>query len=76
MKHGILRKWGEQPYFRPNGEGKVLNNDFFGGNLKGVCEKLPYLKSLGVTVIYFNPIFESYSNHRYDTEIIWRSTPT
>ena len=67
LKHGILRKWGEQPYFRPNGEGKVLNNDFFGGNLKGVCEKLPYLKSLGVTVIYFNPIFESYSNHRYDT---------
>ena len=67
IKHGVMRNWGEQPYFRPNGEGKVLNNDFFGGNLKGVREKLGYLKSLGVTVIYFNPIFEAFSNHRYDT---------
>ena len=67
IKHGVIRNWGEQPYFRPNGEGKVLNNDFFGGNLKGVREKLGYLKSLGVSVIYFNPIFEAFSNHRYDT---------
>lgn len=67
LSHGVMRKWGEQPYFRPNGEGKVLNNDFFGGNLKGVREKLDYLKSLGVTVIYFNPIFRAFSNHRYDT---------
>ncbi len=64
----ILRDdWGEMPYFRPNADGKVLNNDFFGGNLKGVTEKLDYLQSLGVTVLYFNPIFEAYSNHRYDT---------
>lgn len=64
----ILRKdWGGTPYFRPNMYGKVLNNDFFGGNLNGIREKLDYLKSLGVTVIYLNPIFEAYSNHRYDT---------
>lgn len=64
----ILRDdWGAMPYFRPNADGKVLNNDFFGGNLKGVTEKLDYLQSLGVTVLYFNPIFEAYSNHRYDT---------
>lgn len=57
----------ENPYFLPNGNGKVLNNDFYGGNLKGITEKLPYLKSLNVSVVYLNPIFKAYSNHRYDT---------
>lgn len=41
--------------------------DFYGGNLAGVAQKLPYLHDLGVTVIYFNPIFESAENHRYST---------
>lgn len=59
--------WGGTPNFRPNEKGKVLNNDFFGGNLQGVIEKLDYIKSLGVTTIYFNPIFQAASNHRYDT---------
>jgi len=45
----------------------VANNEFFGGNLWGIAEKLDYLKSLGVTVIYLNPIFEAYSSHKYDT---------
>ncbi len=55
------------PIFKPTPEGKVLNNDFFGGDIAGIIEKLPYLNSLGVTAIYLNPIFEAYSNHRYDT---------
>lgn len=55
------------PDFRPNEEGKVLNCDFYGGNLKGIESKLPYIKDLGVSVIYLNPIFKAYSNHRYDT---------
>lgn len=59
--------WGDEPEWRPTPEGKILNNDFFGGDLKGIQEKLPYLKDLGVTCIYLNPIFESHSNHRYDT---------
>ena len=59
--------WGGMPSYRPNEYGKVLNNDFFGGNLNGITEKLDYLQELGVTVIYLNPIFEAYSNHRYDT---------
>ena len=42
-------------------------NDFFGGDLEGVRQKLPYLKSLGVGAIYFNPIFRARSNHKYDT---------
>lgn len=56
-----------KPYWRPDENGKVKNNDYFGGDLKGIEEKLPYLKSLGVTCIYLNPIFEAHSNHRYDT---------
>lgn len=55
------------PYWIPTAEGKVLNNDYFGGDLNGIEQKLGYLKSLGVTCIYLNPIFEAQSNHRYDT---------
>ncbi len=57
----------ETPNFLPNSKGEVLNNDFYGGNLKGITKKLPYLKELGVKVIYLNPIFKAFSNHRYDT---------
>ena len=39
---------------------------FYGGDLAGVREKLDYLKSLGITIIYFNPIFEAKSTHKYD----------
>ena len=63
----LHESWNEAPVFRPNERGKVLNNDFFGGNLRGICEKLDYLQSLHVTVLYLNPIFRAYSNHRYDT---------
>ena len=59
--------WGGQPVWEPNAAGKVLNNDFFGGDLAGITEKLPYLASLGVTCLYLNPSFASHSNHRYDT---------
>lgn len=41
--------------------------DFFGGSLKGIEEKLDYIKSLGIDIIYLNPIFEARSSHRYDT---------
>jgi glycosidase len=42
--------------------------DYFGGDLRGVQQKLNYLEALGVTVIYFNPLFEAASNHAYDTQ--------
>lgn len=41
---------------------------FYGGDLQGVLDKLDYLKKLGIEVIYFNPIFVSPSNHKYDTQ--------
>ena len=59
--------WGGMPFSGPDENGIVWNNDFFGGNLRGIEEQLPYLEELGVTVIYLNPIFRAFSNHRYDT---------
>lgn len=59
--------WGEQPDWKPNAEGTVTNSDYFGGDLRGIQRKLDYLKSLSVTCIYLNPIFEAHSNHRYNT---------
>ena len=55
------------PDHRPDEWGKINNCDFFGGNLRGIEEKLDYLSELGVGVIYLNPIFKAWSNHRYDT---------
>ena len=57
---------GIPQYPKKNGD-PISNNVFFGGNLWGVIEKLDYLKTLGVTVLYLSPIFKAYSNHRYDT---------
>jgi len=60
--------WNNNPYYiRDVDTGRIVSYDFFGGNLQGVIEKLPYLKELGISIIYFNPIFASPSNHRYDT---------
>lgn len=76
VKGRIKREdWGGVPSYRPNEKGKVLNNDFFGGNFKGIQSKLPYLADLGVTTIYLNPIFEAASNHRYDTSDYMRIDP-
>lgn len=45
----------------------LKNNTFFGGNLQGITKQLDYFVSLGVTCLYLSPIFEAYSNHKYDT---------
>ncbi|NLL63716.1 MAG: glycoside hydrolase family 13 protein [Ruminococcaceae bacterium] len=62
-----MRPWGEMPAFEEDLEFEVWNNDYQGGDLKGIEEKLPYVKELGVDIIYLNPIFEAHSNHRYNT---------
>ena len=49
--------WGGLPHWRPDEQGEVRNNDYFQGDLKGIEEKLPYLRELGVTAIYLNPDF-------------------
>ena len=64
----IHSHWDNDPvYVRDMKDGSILSYDFFGGNLAGVIEKLPYLKEMGVGVIYFNPLFKAASNHKYDT---------
>lgn len=50
-------------------------DDFYGGTLKGIEQKLPYLKELGIGVVYLNPIVEARSNHRYDTSDYSRPDP-
>ena len=71
----LHRSWNEEVSWRPTKEGKVLNNDFFGGNLRGIREKLDHIQSLGVTALYLNPICKAFSSHRYDTGDIRPWTP-
>ena len=59
--------WDEEVQWQPNEQGEILNNDFYGGNFRGITEKMDYIASLGITMIYLNPIGKSFSNHRYDT---------
>ncbi|MFO7636447.1 MAG: glycoside hydrolase family 13 protein [Clostridia bacterium] len=68
LRGRVLREdWGGIPHYERDASGDMATDDFFGGNLKGIQEKLDHLVSLGVTCIYLNPIFEAYTNHKYDT---------
>ncbi|MCQ2488067.1 MAG: glycoside hydrolase family 13 protein [Clostridia bacterium] len=59
--------WNSTPEWAPDKDTGLWNTDYFGGDLKGIESELPYLASLGVDIIYLNPIFEAHSNHRYNT---------
>lgn len=63
----VHQNWHEEVAWQPTPEGLVLNNDFFGGNFRGIQEKLPYLEDMGVEILYLNPISKAFSSHRYDT---------
>jgi len=63
----VHENWFEEVQWRPTAGGKVLNNDFYGGNFRGITEKMDYIASLGTTILYLNPISKSFSSHRYDT---------
>lgn len=63
----IYGNWDDSPMYIKDISGNIARWDFYGGNLLGVKKKLEYIKSLGVNVIYFNPIFDSPSCHKYDT---------
>ena len=62
----VHENWDEDPAWRPE-DGEIKNRDFFGGSLAGVAAHLDDLAALGVSTLYFCPIFESASNHRYNT---------
>ena len=64
----IIDDWSAEIPEYPEYPGAFLkNNYFYGGTLYGVTKKLKYLASLGVNTIYLSPVFEAYSNHKYDT---------
>ena len=63
----VHKYWHEEVQWQPTPEGIVLNNDFYGGNFKGITAEMDYIASLGTTILYLNPISKSFSSHRYDT---------
>ncbi len=63
----LTENWEKQPEYKQDNGKCSLGNDYYGGDIKGITEKLSYLHELGVTCIYLNPIFEADSNHRYNT---------
>lgn len=67
--------WYEKPMLDVSANGDNSARDFFGGNLQGIIAKLDYLKLMGITVIYLNPIFLSPSNHRYNCSDYLRIDP-
>ena len=77
LKANILyhSSWNDKPIYIFDSKSRIVKWDFFGGSLKGVIEKLDYIKSLGVDIIYLNPIFEASSNHKYDTGDYFKIDP-
>ncbi len=63
----IQEDWNDLPFYTRDEDGEMTRWPFFGGTLEGIREKIAYLRSLGVTALYLNPIFRAASNHRYDT---------
>ena len=63
----IHASWDEPPQWRPDPDGEVRRTDFYGGSLAGILSRLDDLEALGVSALYLCPIFESDSNHRYNT---------
>jgi len=59
----VAREWGEEI----DHHNQYPSVEFFGGDLKGIRDKLDYIQDLGITSLYLNPIFKSNSNHKYDT---------
>ncbi len=70
-QHTVERhpRWMGEPYKPGSGDGSdaVYNNDFFGGDLAGIIDKLDYIRDLGANTIYMTPVFRAASNHKYDT---------
>ena len=63
----LLPDWDTPPFYPRAEDGSVSAWPFWGGTLRGIGEKIPYLRSLGVSCLYLNPVFAATSNHRYDT---------
>jgi alpha-glucosidase len=67
----VPRDWDD----RPTGRGPTTSREWFGGDLRGIGERLDHVESLGATVIYLTPIFPAGSTHRYDATTFDRVDP-
>jgi glycosidase len=80
LTHGWGSDWYKlQPYEQANGEPELwkhLLRRRYGGDLQGIIDQLDYLKALGITALYLNPIFQSPSLHKYDGESYHHVEPT
>ncbi|MEP6939429.1 MAG: glycoside hydrolase family 13 protein, partial [Rudaea sp.] len=65
----LHRNWLDKPWLPRSGDGsdESYGNDFFGGDIAGIIEKLDYIADLGANTLYITPLFEAASNHKYDT---------
>ncbi len=63
------KNWLDKPFLNGTGDGSdnVYSNDFFGGDIAGIIEKLDYIADLGANTIYSTPMLTASSNHKYDT---------
>ena len=61
----VHKSWNEKPLDGPDDKG-LWCNDYYGGDLLGIVEKLDYIQSLGVDILYLSPVVTGQSNHRYD----------
>ena len=70
VQRKVIRKEWDEPLTEEN-----ASSTFYGGDLDGIVERLPYLQGIGVTALYLNPIFTAPSNHKYDTEDYYQVDP-
>ncbi len=61
--------WNDKPFLSGTGDGSDArySNDFFGGDIAGIIDKLDYIRDLGANALYITPLFRAASNHKYDT---------
>jgi glycosidase len=69
--------WNDKPWLNGSGDGSdaLYSNDFFGGDLQGIIDKLDYIRDLGANMLYLTPVFLASSNHKYDTADYTRIDP-
>ena len=66
----------DPPRVRPWSDESPTESALYGGDLEGILARLPYLRDLGITVLYLTPIFDSPSNHKYNTTDYYRIDPS
>ena len=76
VKGRKIKNWKDRmPDWQPDSDGIYRNEYFYGGNLQGIKEKLPYIKELGFNAIYINPVCKSKNYHHYEAEDFWQIDP-